>query len=101
MRESNSAHDIYLTMRLINRAILFGAMLSLPVSAATAGVVHAAPETPDPVIHVVQSGDNLSGIAFSMYGKSSQWESIRDANVDVLESVDSLQVGMELRIPEL
>ena len=65
-------------------------------------IIRETPATDETMkIYVVQSGDNLSGIAFSMYGKSSQWESIRDANVDVLESGDSLQVGMELRIPEL
>ena len=56
-------------MCLINRAILFGAMLSLPVSAATAGVANAAPETPDPVIHVVHPGDNLGRLS-ELYGIS-------------------------------
>jgi len=44
-------------------------MLSLPVSAATAGVANAAPETPDPVIHVVHPGDNLGRLS-ELYGIS-------------------------------
>ncbi len=65
-------------------------------------IIRETPKTEDTTkTYVVQSGDNLSSIAYSMYGKSSQWEAIRDANVNLLGSGDSLQVGMELRIPKL
>ncbi|MEE2750443.1 MAG: LysM peptidoglycan-binding domain-containing protein [Myxococcota bacterium] len=65
-------------------------------------IIRETPKTAETAkTYVVQSGDNLSSIAYSMYGKSSQWEAIRDANVNLLGSGDSLQVGMELRIPEL
>ena len=56
-------------MGLINRAIMFVAMLALLVSAANAGAANAAPDTPDPEIYVVQSGDNLGRLS-EQYGIS-------------------------------
>ncbi len=63
------------------------------------------PNTPDPptatplpavVVHVVQSGDTLYGIA-AEYGVSG--DTILEANTDTLTSPDRLSIGQELRIP--
>jgi len=73
-----------------------------PAAMPPVEIIRETPKTDETTkTYVVQSGDNLSSIAYSMYGKSSQWEAIRDANANLLGNGDSLQVGMELRIPEL
>lgn len=51
-------------------------------------------------IHEVTSGDTLGLIADRYYGDSSQFEKIFEANRDVLDTPDSLQVGQKLKIPE-
>ena len=56
-------------MYLINRATMFGTMLALLVLTATAGAVYAAPDVPNPVVHVVQPGDNLGRLS-ERYGIS-------------------------------
>lgn len=81
-------------MRLMNAVILFGAMLSLAVSVATAGVANAALETPDPVIHVVKSGDNLGRLS-ERYGISIG--ALALAN-DLTSSV--IHLGQHLVIPD-
>ncbi len=53
-----------------------------------------------PRTYVVQRGDNLSLISKKVYGRSSDWKKIFDANRNVLPSERSLQPGQELVIPE-
>jgi nucleoid-associated protein YgaU len=48
---------------------------------------------------VVQVGDTLSRIAEQMYGDSSQWEKIYEANRNTLNSPQSIHVGQTLVIP--
>lgn len=48
----------------------------------------------------VQPGDNLSIISKRVYGTTTRWSLIYDANRDLLQSPDWLQVGMRLKIPE-
>ncbi len=55
--------------------------------------------TPAPRQYVVQSGDTLSKIALKMYGKSSEWDKIYEANRDVLPAPERLSRGQVLRIP--
>ncbi|HEX9780763.1 MAG TPA: LysM peptidoglycan-binding domain-containing protein [bacterium] len=65
----------------------------------------AAPRAPVPAgafdTYVVRPGDTLWTIAAKpeIYGKATRWRDIFEANRDVLETPDSLQAGMELRIP--
>ncbi len=47
----------------------------------------------------VEPGDNLTTISRRIYGKSSLWRTIYEANSDQLPSPDDLEVGMKLRIP--
>ena len=86
-------HGFDLIMRLMNAVTLFGSMLSLAVSVATAGVANAALETPDPVIHVVKSGDNLGRLS-ERYGISIG--ALALAN-DLTSSV--IHLGQHLVIP--
>jgi nucleoid-associated protein YgaU len=47
----------------------------------------------------VQPGDNLSSVSEKVYGTPHRWKEIFEANHDLLDSPDWVQVGMELRIP--
>jgi nucleoid-associated protein YgaU len=50
--------------------------------------------------YVVASGDTLSDIARSVYGQSSRWAEIFEANRELLQNdPHRLKVGMTLRIP--
>lgn len=54
----------------------------------------------EPSLYVVVAGDTLSAIAMREYGSIRFAERIFDANRDQLGSMDDLQIGMELRLPE-
>ncbi|MDX1565316.1 MAG: LysM peptidoglycan-binding domain-containing protein, partial [Phycisphaeraceae bacterium] len=47
----------------------------------------------------VEKGDSLTRISRKVYGRSSLWETIYQANRDKLSSPDDLKVGMVLAIP--
>jgi nucleoid-associated protein YgaU len=49
--------------------------------------------------HVVAKGEALQSIAKQVYGRSSEWEKIWQANRDRLSRPEALQTGMTLRIP--
>jgi len=61
----------------------------------------AAPPPPAHETYVVQSGDSLSKIAKRFYGKASLWPRIHEANRDLIENPDLIQVGWTLKIPKL
>ena len=61
----------------------------------------AAPPAPAYETYVVVSGDSLSKIAKRFYGKASLWPKIHEANRDVIENPDLIQVGWTLKIPKL
>lgn len=50
---------------------------------------------------VIQSGDRLTLLALKYYGHRQYWVYIYEANSDVLSNPNSVEVGMELNIPEL
>jgi len=50
-------------------------------------------------LYTVEEGDSLWVISKKVYGVGASWETIYQANRDVLESPDDLDVGMKLRIP--
>lgn len=56
------------------------------------------PDRPDRMTYTVRSGDTLGAIAKKLYGKTSLWRRIQDAN----PGVDSryLEIGQKLVIPE-
>jgi len=62
----------------------------------------AAFKTPDEYdTYIVQKGDSLWSIAAKsdVYGKATQWRIIYEANRDRLKTPDSVNAGMEIRIP--
>lgn len=54
----------------------------------------------DERIYVVKSGDTLSGIAKSVYGKAGRWREIFEANKDIIENPSLIRPGWKLRIPD-
>lgn len=48
----------------------------------------------------VQSGDTLSDISLAVFGTSTRWKELLEANKDKLSKPESLKVGMKLKIPE-
>ena len=52
-----------------------------------------------PRAYTVQSGDSLSSISRQLYGTTSRWNDIFQANRDRISSENALRVGQELRIP--
>ncbi|MEX0332092.1 MAG: LysM peptidoglycan-binding domain-containing protein [Puniceicoccaceae bacterium] len=49
--------------------------------------------------YTVQAGDTLSRISAKVYGESSRWTEIFEANRDLLPSPNALKPGQVLRIP--
>ncbi len=49
--------------------------------------------------YTIQKGDTLSVIAKKVYGKSSKWNVILDANKDKISDAGKLKVGMKINIP--
>jgi len=49
--------------------------------------------------HIVVKGDTLFVLAQQYYGNRSKWRDIYLANRDVMPNENSLQIGMELKIP--
>lgn len=56
-------------------------------------------ETAPGGVHVVQSGDTLTGIAAKYLGSIARYGEIYELNRDRLSGPNALRVGMELRIP--
>ena len=48
----------------------------------------------------MRTGDTLSDISLAVFGTSTRWKELLEANRDKLQRPESLQVGMKLRIPE-
>ena len=50
-------------------------------------------------IYVVKSGDSLSKIAKNEYGNANAWNTIYEANRDILKDPDKIFPGQKLKIP--
>ena len=73
----------------------------------TTGALAPEPElaaVTEPVVqprtYTVTKGDNLGAISKKVYGTTTRWQDIRDANAAVLGGGIALQVGMELTLPD-
>jgi nucleoid-associated protein YgaU len=52
-------------------------------------------------VYTVQAGDTLSGISSKVYNTSRHYQKIFEANKDVIEDPNTLQVGAKLVMPDL
>lgn len=75
--------------------------VAAPAPAAPRAVEAPPPPPAEEVIHEVQRGETLSGIARQHYGKASLYMKIFEANRDVLANPDLIKPGQKLRIPKL
>lgn len=69
------------------------------VSNSITPLPQAGAGTTPPRTYTVQSGDTLSGISRKVYGTTSRWSDIFQANRDRMNSENAISVGQELRIP--
>ncbi|MBI3854303.1 MAG: LysM peptidoglycan-binding domain-containing protein [Planctomycetes bacterium] len=60
----------------------------------------AAPSEP-PQVYTVSQGDTLYGISVKLYGTPRHYERIYEANKDRIRDPNTLQVGVNLRMPDL
>ncbi len=70
-----------------------------PVSIAPVERIQVPPPIPD--TYKVLPGDTLTRIAKTVYGDSSQWRKIYEANMDSMKSENDLKAGQTIRIPTL
>jgi nucleoid-associated protein YgaU len=56
---------------------------------------------PEARTHTVVKGDTLSKIARHYYGDAAKWKAIHEANRDLVTNPDLIQIGWELKIPQL
>lgn len=69
---------------------------------APAPVVQTPPPAPKPArTYTVRSGDTLSRIAGSVYGDTTQWKKIYEANRAQMRSESDIKVGQTLIIPNI
>ncbi len=58
-----------------------------------------------PELHIVQSGDTLTGISHFYYGTAAYWSTIFEENQEAIEEVGGsnsvISIGLELKIPPL
>ena len=54
-----------------------------------------------PQTYTVQQGDSLYGISVKLYGTPRHYERIYEANRDRIKDPNTLQVGINLRMPDL
>jgi nucleoid-associated protein YgaU len=65
------------------------------------GGTSSAPKAAQSVrTYTVVAGDSLSKIAKKVYGKSSKWKAIFDANRDILNNPDLIHPDQVLKIPD-
>jgi nucleoid-associated protein YgaU len=57
-------------------------------------------QEPEARYHTVESGDTLSAIAETYYGKANEYPAIFEANKPMLKDPDKIYPGQKLRIPK-
>jgi hypothetical protein len=72
-----------------------------PAPAPTAPAARTATQSSqEERIYTVVAGDTLSHISGKVFGTTTRWREIFEANRDVLPNENSLRIGMQLRVPE-
>jgi nucleoid-associated protein YgaU len=51
-------------------------------------------------IHLVQTGDTLSGIAQQLFGDANRWHEIHDLNREIVRDPDKIFPGQVLALPQ-
>jgi LysM repeat protein len=74
------------------------AQLTYDAEAPAAAAQPAAPPAAERT-YTVEKGDTLSGIAHKIYGKSSEYHKIFEANRDQLSDPDQIRPGQTLKLP--
>lgn len=64
------------------------------------GITGGQPQSGQPKVHEVQSGDTLSAIAKKHYGDANAYQTIFEANRPMLKDPDAIYPGQVLIIPE-
>lgn len=57
-------------------------------------------EPPEPRFYEVQAGDSLSKIAEQVYGDTTKWKALFEANREVIKDPDLIYPGQKIRIPD-
>ena len=70
-----------------------------PVAPVNPTSIPTPPASHELRTYTVVSGDNLSAIAKKLYGKSSKWKAIFEANRDTVKDPDLIRPGQVLKIP--
>ncbi len=68
-----------------------------PTKASEPTVYHQ--QMNEPRFHVVKKGDSLSSISVKYFGSAKYWQSIYNANKNIVTNASSLRIGWKLRIP--
>lgn len=71
------------------------------VIAARPAPAPAVQEVGGQKIYTIQAGDTLSGISSKVYGTSRHYKKVLEANKDVIDDPNTLQVGVKLVMPDL
>jgi tetratricopeptide (TPR) repeat protein len=71
----------------------------LPRSSLASGSQAAAPTSETNATYTVVAGDNLVKISRKVYGTPNRFKDIFEANRDVMPNMNTLSVGMRLKIP--
>jgi hypothetical protein len=66
---------------------------------ATCGDIQAEIGQQNGLTYTVQSGDTLSKIAKNMYGNANAYNTIFEANTNILSDPDKIEIGQALTIP--
>jgi nucleoid-associated protein YgaU len=74
-----------------------GEKASAPTPAAATPAKEIGPEK----VYTVQQGDSLYGISVKLFGTPRHYERIYQANKDRIKDPNTLQVGINLRMPEI
>jgi nucleoid-associated protein YgaU len=72
-----------------------------PVAEAPAKAAPAPVKESAPAVYTVMQGDSLYGISTKVYGTPRHYERIYEANRDRIKDPNTLQVGINLKMPDL
>jgi nucleoid-associated protein YgaU len=62
--------------------------------------VHNEPGSISPEYYEIKKGDTLSAIAKRQYGDATKWQTIYNANKDVIKNPDLVHPGQKIKIPK-